>query len=150
CPLSNVSMGELTYTPSGLYILVRSLSSLEPVRIRPVDEALREETFTAQGNAGYVRVDLVEKRGDMAVRGGILDVFPPTEEHPLRLEFWGDTVDDIRYFQVADQRSINPAEGGDTTADSGLWAPPCRELLLTEPVRERARALAEQHPSLAE
>ena len=135
---------------SVLQPLVSGLGDLEPVRIRPGDEAPLEETVTALGNAGYVRVDLVEKRGDMAVRGGILDVFPPTEEHPLRLEFWGDTVDDIRYFQVADQRSINPAEGGDTTADSGLWAPPCRELLLTEPVRERARALAEQHPSLAE
>ena len=135
---------------SVLQPLVSGLGDLEPVRIRPGDEAPLEETVTALGNAGYVRVDLVEKRGDMAVRGGILDVFPPTEEHPLRLEFWGDTVDDIRYFQVADQRSINPAESGDTTADSGLWAPPCRELLLTEPVRERARALAEQHPSLAE
>lgn len=135
---------------SVLQPLVSGLGDLEPVRIRPGDEAPLEETVTALGNAGYVRVDLVEKRGDMAVRGGILDVFPPTEEHPLRLEFWGDTVDDIRYFQVADQRSINPTEGGDTTADSGLWAPPCRELLLTEPVRERARALAEQHPSLAE
>ena len=131
---------------SVLQPLVSGLGDLEPVRIRPGDEAPLEETVTALGNAGYVRVDLVEKRGDMAVRGGILDVFPPTEEHPLRLEFWGDTVDDIRYFQVADQRSINPTEGGDTTADSGLWAPPCRELLLTEPVRERARALAEQHP----
>ena len=54
--------------------------------------------------AAYTRVDLVEKRGEFAVRGGILDVFPPTEEHPLRVEFWGDTVEEIRYFKVADQR----------------------------------------------
>ena len=45
---------------------------------------------------GYARTDLVEKRGEIAVRGGILDVFPPTEEHPLRVEFWGDTVEEIR------------------------------------------------------
>ena len=56
--------------------------------------------------AGYARVELVEKRGEFAVRGGILDVFPPTEEHPLRVEFWGDEVEEVRYFKVADQRSL--------------------------------------------
>ncbi|CAM5695417.1 Transcription-repair-coupling factor [Streptomyces microflavus] len=62
----------------------------------------------------------------------ILDVFPPTEEHPLRVEFWGDDVEEIRYFKIADQRSLE-------VADHGLWAPPCRELLLTDDVRGRAR-----------
>ncbi len=139
---------------SVLQPLVAGLGDLEPVRIRPDDEIPLEDVVTALTNTGYARVDLVEKRGDMAVRGGILDVFPPTEEHPLRLEFWGDTVEDIRYFQVADQRSITPVEregdGARTNAASGLFAPPCRELLLTETVRERARALSEDHPSLAD
>jgi transcription-repair coupling factor (superfamily II helicase) len=58
------------------------------------------------------------------------------------VEFWGDEVEEIRTFAVADQRTI---EAVDT-----LWAPPCRELLLTPAVRERARALAGQHPELAE
>ncbi|GAA0992783.1 transcription-repair coupling factor [Nocardiopsis tropica] len=138
---------------SVLQPLVAGLGDLEPVRIRPGDEASLEDVVTALADTGYARVDLVEKRGDMAVRGGILDVFPPTEEHPLRLEFWGDTVEDIRYFQVADQRSIAPREGDEGSragAASGLFAPPCRELLLTDTVRDRARALAEEHPSLAE
>ncbi|SIO84284.1 transcription-repair coupling factor [Nocardiopsis sp. JB363] len=137
---------------SVLQPLVAGLGDLEPVRIRAGDEAPLEEVVTSLTNTGYARVDLVEKRGDMAVRGGILDVFPPTEEHPLRLEFWGDTVEDIRYFQVADQRSITPGEesAGAGDATSGLFAPPCRELLLTDTVRERARALAAEHPSLAE
>ncbi len=77
------------------------------------------------------------------MRGGILDVFPPTEEHPLRLEFWGDTVEEIRWFKVADQRSLEVAE-------HGLWAPPCRELLLTDAVRERAAVLADQLPGAAD
>ena len=93
--------------------------------------------------AGYARTELVEKRGDFAVRGGILDVFPPTEEHPLRVEFWGDEVEEIRYFKVADQRSLEVAE-------HGLWAPPCRELLLTADVQERATALLAEHPELSE
>jgi transcription-repair coupling factor (superfamily II helicase) len=79
---------------------------------------------------------MVERRGEFAVRGGILDVFPPTEAHPLRVEFWGDEVEEIRSFAVADQRSLEIAE-------QGLWAPPCRELLLTEQVRERAAELAQ-------
>ena len=41
---------------------------------------------------------MVEQRGEFAVRGGIVDVFPPTEEHPLRVEFWGDEVEEIRAF----------------------------------------------------
>src|SRR5690606_17239093 len=53
------------------------------------------------------------------------------------------TVDEIRYFAVVDQRSLEPAE-------HGLWAPPCRELLLTHDVRERAAVLAKEHPELAE
>ena len=93
--------------------------------------------------AGYARTELVERRGDFAVRGGILDVFPPTEEHPLRVEFWGDEVEEIRYFKVADQRSLEIAE-------HGLWAPPCRELLLTDEVQARAAKLLGEHPELGE
>src|SRR5690606_33784894 len=55
-----------------------------------------------------------------------------------------------RYFQVADQRSISKPGHAGGTAEAGLFAPPCRELLLTDTVRERARALAAEHPALAE
>ncbi|MDA8371380.1 MAG: transcription-repair coupling factor [Nocardiopsaceae bacterium] len=133
---------------SVLQPLVAGLGDLTPVRIRPGDEIALEDAVRSLIEAGYARVDLVEKRGDIAVRGGILDVFPPTEEHPLRLEFWGDQVEEIRYFQVADQRSISAGEN--EQAESGLFAPPCRELLLTPEVRERAKELAHQHPALAD
>jgi transcription-repair coupling factor (superfamily II helicase) len=122
---------------------VKGLGDLEPVALRTGRTADLNETVEALAAAAYARVELVEKRGEFAVRGGILDVFPPTEEHPLRIEFWGDDVEEIRYFKVADQRSLEIAE-------HGLWAPPCRELLLTEDVRTRARALAEAHPELGE
>ncbi|NUU25990.1 MAG: transcription-repair coupling factor, partial [Streptomycetaceae bacterium] len=122
---------------------VRGLGDLVPVSLAAGDEAELDAVVERLAAAAYSRVDLVEKRGEFAVRGGILDVFPPTEEHPLRVEFWGDQVEEIRYFKVADQRSLEIAEGG-------LWAPPCRELLLTEDVRERAAALLEDHPSLAD
>ncbi len=69
-------------------------------------------------------------------------MFPPTEEHPLRVEFWGDEVEEIRSFAVADQRTLE-------TVDR-LWALPCRELLLTDEVRARAAELSQRHPELAE
>ncbi|MBY8876845.1 transcription-repair coupling factor [Actinacidiphila acidipaludis] len=122
---------------------VKGLGDLEPVSLRTGRTADLGTVVEGLAAAAYSRVELVEKRGEFAVRGGILDVFPPTEEHPLRVEFWGDDVEEIRYFKVADQRSLEIAE-------HGLWAPPCRELLLTADVRERAAVLAEQHPELYE
>ena len=122
---------------------VPGLGELEPVAARPGDVVDLEQLVERLVTVGYSRVELVEKRGEFAVRGGILDVFPPTEEHPVRVEFWGDDVEEVRFFTVADQRSSGPAE-------HGLWAPPCRELLLTPEVRERAKQLAAEHPELAE
>ncbi|MBQ1109505.1 MULTISPECIES: transcription-repair coupling factor [Streptomyces] len=122
---------------------VKGLGELEPVALTGGQSADLGEVVDALAAAAYSRVELVEKRGEFAVRGGILDVFPPTEEHPLRVEFWGDEVEEIRYFKIADQRSLE-------VAAHGLWAPPCRELLLTDEVRERAAVLAEAHPELGE
>ncbi|WP_370894345.1 transcription-repair coupling factor [Janibacter sp. GXQ6167] len=123
--------------------IARGLGDLEPVALRVGDERPLEELAADLAAAAYVRTDLVERRGEFAIRGGILDVFPPTEEHPLRVEFFGDEVEDIRWFKVADQRSLEPAE-------HGLWAPPCREILLTDSVRARAAELAEQLPGVAD
>ena len=121
---------------------VKGLADLEPVELWPGDDADLDDVVRRLAAAAYHRVDMVERRGEFAVRGGIVDVFPPTEEHPLRVEFWGDTVDEIRSFAVADQRSLDEAPA--------LWAPPCRELLLTDDVRSRARDLAVRHPELRE
>ena len=117
--------------------VAHGLGDLEPVELRPGTDARLEDVVEALADAAYARVDMVERRGEFAVRGGILDVFPPTEEHPQRVEFWGDTVEEVRWFKVADQRSLEIAEGG-------LWAPPCRELLLSSQVRARAKELAPQ------
>ena len=119
----------------------------DPVTL-PVDvvvtsvRAFLQPVVLGIGDVEPVRL-LVERRGQLAVRGGILDVFPPTEEHPVRIEFWGDTVEEIRTFAIGDQRSLE-------LAARGLWAPAVRELLLTGRVRERAAELARTHPGLAE
>ena len=123
--------------------MVSGLGDIAPVSLRAGQAADLDDVLTSLVEIGYARTDLVERRGEVAVRGGIVDVFPPTEEHPLRVEFWGDTVEEVRYFRVADQRSLSEAP-------DGLWAPPCRELLLTPAVRDRAKQLADDHPGLAE
>nr|WP_328823374.1 transcription-repair coupling factor [Metallococcus carri] len=123
--------------------IARGLGELSPVALTQGQQARLEEVVEALAGAAYTRTDLVERRGEFAVRGGILDVFPPTEQHPIRVDFFGDEVEEIRFFKVADQRSTEIAE-------HGLWAPPCRELLLTDAVRERARVLADQLPGVSD
>jgi len=91
----------------------------------------------------YNRVDMVEKRGDFAVRGGLIDLFPPLAHHPVRIEFFGDEIEEIRYFEVSDQRTFACLEGA-------LNLIPCRELILTPEVSERARQLAIKYPEISE
>lgn len=91
----------------------------------------------------YERVDMVTRRGEFAIRGGILDVFPTTSEHALRLEFFGDELEDIREFSVADQRSI-PSNVNQVE----MYA--ARELLITPSVAQRAREMAAEFPNLRE
>ena len=129
---------------SVLQPIVAGLGDLEPVAWKVGDEINVEDVLNKLVMAGYVRSELVEHRGEFAVRGGILDVFPPTVDHPLRTELWGDTVEEIRSFAVADQRSRAVAP------EESLWAPVCRELVLTDQVRERAAALRETHPQLSD
>nr|WP_226996256.1 transcription-repair coupling factor [Tessaracoccus flavus] len=122
---------------------VKGLADMVPVRIEVGREYPLEDLLRDLVGAAYNRVDLVERRGEFAVRGGIVDIFPPTAEHPVRIDFFGDEVDEIRHFTVADQRS---------TGEQADWvvAPPCRELLLTDSVRARARQIAAAHPELAD
>jgi transcription-repair coupling factor (superfamily II helicase) len=92
---------------------------------------------------GFDRVDLVDRRGQFAVRGGIVDLFPPALEHPLRVEFWGDTVEEIRAFSIADQRSLG-------IAVDRIFATACRELLITDSVATKAASMINAHPELSE
>ena len=91
----------------------------------------------------YTRTDLVEKRGEFAVRGGIVDVFLPLADHPVRIDFFGDEIEEMRYFDIADQRTTKPVVGA-------LSIIPCRELLLTDSIRERASQLKERFPGITE
>ena len=69
-----------------------------------------EELKKTLVSLGYERMGQVEGEGQFAIRGGILDIFPLTEETPVRVELWGDEVDSIRSFDVESQRSIENLE----------------------------------------
>lgn len=131
-------------TRSLIQPVVPGLGDLEPVRLAEGVEYELESLTARLVDLAYARVEMVEKRGEFAVRGGIVDVFPPTAAAPVRVEFWGDEVAELRCFSVADQRSL-PGEGADARP-AEVVAPPCRELLLTEAVRARAAELAVEHP----
>ncbi len=107
------------------------------------DPALRPHGFTLRGGdlldldetaldlvaAGYERVDQVEDRGQFAIRGGLLDVFPATEDRAVRVDLFGDEIESLRWFSTFTQRSLGDAE-----------------LVEIEPAAE----LAEEHRELAE
>jgi transcription-repair coupling factor (superfamily II helicase) len=91
---------------------------------------------------GFNRVDLVERRGDFAVRGGIVDIFPADQEHPVRIDYFGDQIDEISSFSISDQRSIS--------AILSLAIYPCREIIIDEKIKLKAQQLGDRYPQLRE
>src|SRR6202012_6115781 len=130
----------VTAVRSLLQPMVSGLGLLEPLTLTVGDEVVFEDVIARLVELAYTRVDMVGRRGEFAVRGGILDIFAPTAEHPVRGEFWGDEVSEMRMFAVGDQRSIP-----EVSVDP-LIAVAWRELLLTDEGRERAAELAGQQP----
>src|SRR5262245_13919297 len=114
------------------------VEDVEPVVVRAGAQFDRDDLLARLVDMGYRREYQVEARGEVAVRGSIVDVYPATADHPVRIDLWGDEVDRLSQFSVADQRSS--AEIDDA------WIFPVRELLPTEEVRARASELLESQP----
>lgn len=133
-------------TPAVIVAPVRALvqrlgphvEDVEPVVLRPGEQVDLEELVARLVGGGYRREYQVEHRGEVAVRGSIVDVFPSTGDGPVRIDLWGDEVDRLCRFAVADQR---------TTGEFGeVEIFPCRELLPTPEVRARAEELISTAP----
>ena len=127
-----VSAGALTQrlVPASLQVTPAAVS---------VGQILDREALISQLIAGgYKRCPQVEHRGNLAVRGSILDVFEPSAAHPVRLDFWGDQVERLCEFSLTDQRSLAEIPAAEFF--------PCRELLPTTAVRERASELLREAP----
>jgi transcription-repair coupling factor (superfamily II helicase) len=81
-----------------------------PIRIAPGEEVSLEGLAESLALAGYERVERADERGQFAVRGGLVDVFPTTGREPLRVEFWGDEIEQMRAFSPFTQRALHPLE----------------------------------------
>jgi transcription-repair coupling factor (superfamily II helicase) len=109
-----------------------------PVAVAKKDRVSVELLVSQLVAMGYRRESLVEHRGELAVRGGIVDVFPSTSDQPIRIDLWGDEVDRLTRFDVADQRSIDDLEWVELFG--------CRELIADEAMRKKAAALVGSAP----
>ncbi|RPI67358.1 MAG: transcription-repair coupling factor, partial [Ignavibacteriae bacterium] len=102
----------IVISSSALLVKLPAREDLDSVQrsVRRGEDLPFEEFVTSLAINGYERTDYVGKPGEMAVRGGILDIYPGGWDNPLRIEFWGNTVDSIREFEPLSQRSIREHE----------------------------------------
>lgn len=107
-------------------LLPRKVLNDSSCYLLPGEDFERDDLLARLIRMGYANVPLVEDRGTFAVRGGILDIFPPNLPTPVRIEFFGDTAETMRAFDPLTQRSLQPVEE--------LVLLPSRELLLSDEV----------------
>ncbi len=93
--------------------------------LKPGMEISTNEVRSALVGAGYSAAEMVEGPGQFALRGGILDIYPPNAQNPIRIEFWGDEIDTVSYFDVLTQRR--------TEAVNSVSLTPCTEVLFDSP-----------------
>ena len=118
-----------------------ALAGRRPLHLHTRSDVGFDGLVEALAELGYSRTAQVEQRGEFAVRGGIVDVFPTAGDHAIRVEFWGDDIESLRTFGVGDQRSIETIEE--------VLLDPARELVLDEALRARANEQMALMPSLA-
>ncbi|MBW3659277.1 MAG: transcription-repair coupling factor, partial [Actinobacteria bacterium] len=120
-----------------------SLGRRGPTVIEPATwDGTFDGLVEAFAELGYARTPQVESRGEFAVRGGIIDVFPTASDSAVRLEFWGDDIESMRTFGVGDQRSVD--------AIDRVVLDPARELVIDDELKARAREMVARYPSLRE
>ncbi len=113
-------------------------AAIPPIVIRRGDVVDPVELVDSLVALGYHREPQVEHRGEVAIRGSIVDVFPSTADTAIRIDLWGDEIDRVNEFSVADQRSKQPIDGVEIY--------PCREFRPSENRRHRAQELTTQEP----
>jgi transcription-repair coupling factor (superfamily II helicase) len=124
------------WTALALRVPARRVLAAYSIELRVGESHDRDQLVEALVRAGYARMSMVEERGEIAVRGGIVDLFPPQCPRPLRIEFFGDELESIREFDPASQRSQRELERA--------TAPPTRELLFDrEQLIDRSDAIRE-------
>ena len=143
--LEKQSTNPIVVTPvrGAIHRIIGDLGTLPLMKLEIGQEQSLDELVRHLANLAYSRTDLVERRGEFAVRGGIIDVFLPLSAHPIRIDFFGDEIEDISYFEVADQRTFQ-------SISSTIEIYPCREFLITPTVRAHAQELKDSLPGASE
>ncbi len=145
---------DVLYNLANIQVLVLPIRSLvQPIISNITDQEILtldrgqsvdfEKLITSLVDRAYTRVDMVERRGEFAVRGGIIDIYPTAADYPIRVEFFGDEIEEIRRFEIGSQRTFAPET-------SAIRILPGRELLIDDAVKERAQALRHIYPELIE
>ena len=112
------------YTPKDLFMKYNIILNVDQdINFKELSRKLLE--------CGYERVEAVEGKGEFSLRGGILDVFPPTSTYPYRIELFGDTIDSIRTFNTDSQRSIEKVDSMEIF--------PAKEIILSEEALNRGK-----------
>ena len=141
----------ITSIRAALQPVIAGLANHPPLLLERGRDYLLPELALKLVEHAYSRVDMVTRRGEFAVRGGILDIFPTTAEHAVRLEFFGDELEELRPFSVTDQRSlelVDQATGEITSHLDSIEIYAAREIVITPSVAARAREMRHEFPNL--
>ena len=101
----------VTPVRGAIHRIISDLGSIPLMKLEIGQQQSLDELVRHLSALAYSRTDLVERRGEFAVRGGIVDLFLPLSNHPIRIDFFGDEIEDLSYFEVADQRTFKPVLG---------------------------------------
>ena len=139
------SVNPIVVTPvrGAIHRIIGNLGSTPLMKLEVGKEQSLDILVRYLSSLAYSRTDLVERRGEFAVRGGIVDLFLPLSNHPIRIDFFGDEIEDLSYFEVSDQRTFAPVVGS-------VEIYPCREMLLSPEVKHRAIEVIDKYPAAAE
>ena len=139
------SINPIVVTPvrGAIHRIISNLGSMPLMKLEKGIEQSLDLLVRHLSALAYSRTDLVERRGEFAVRGGIVDLFLPLSNHPIRIDFFGDEIEDLSYFEVADQRTF-------ATVVGSVEIYPCREMLLTPEIKHRAIEVMDKYPAAAE
>jgi len=133
----------ITPVRGAIHRIISDLASQPLMKLEIGKEQSLDLLVRHLSSLAYSRTDLVERRGEFAVRGGIVDLFLPLSDYPVRIDFFGDEIEDLSYFEVSDQRTFKPVIGS-------VDIYPCRELLLTPEIKHRAIEIKDEYPAAAE
>jgi transcription-repair coupling factor (superfamily II helicase) len=133
--LTNLQMKSKTIVVTSVIALMQKVTPFADfnnyLQIISSGDTLNRDDFCSRLiSGGYKRESLVEEKGEFSIRGSIIDIFPPAEQKPLRLEMFGDDIESIRMFDGSSQRSIS--------ATDAFIVPPAREVIINPSTLEMA------------